>query len=347
MRAQPSRPRSPRSRIELPVGRQEILRWRRQGRRSGAVIGGGGRSTTTCARPLGDGHAWRRVSTNAGAKPGTLVLTSPSASGDGVRRARRRSRRTASAFFRRGARGRGLDEATRDGGSKRSHAGAMDLRHPCRDGHHRLRTARARFEMMQASGATAGSSGRHPLLSGAASRGRGIAPTDQLTSEPDPHRRGPRRLGRGFAPLRCADIGGLLARFRRWGGRRAEACGQGCDGGRIVGVVQRGRSRCGWSSPRNGLRGSQTVARRPDEKRTRVGGGGVDGSGRGSDADAGFLESRTSRARWRGPGRFSGKPAYGMSRVMVPPERAAEAKALLAKREGAAPLSSDADPESE
>jgi hypothetical protein len=36
-----------------------------------------------------------------------------------------------------------------------------------------------------------------------------------------------------------------------------------------------------------------------------------------------------------------------MSRVMVPPERAAEAKALLAKREGAAPLSSDADPESE
>jgi len=66
---------------------------------------------------------------------------------------------------------------------------------------------------------------------------------------------------------------------------------------------------------------------------------------------AGFLESRDIPCEVEGPTGGSPWPenlgAFGMSRVMVPPERAEEAKAILAKREGEAPLSTDAESESE
>jgi len=66
---------------------------------------------------------------------------------------------------------------------------------------------------------------------------------------------------------------------------------------------------------------------------------------------AGFLESRDIPCEVEGPAGGSPWPenlgAFGMSRVMVPPERAEEAKAILAKREGEAPLSTDAESDSE
>jgi hypothetical protein len=66
---------------------------------------------------------------------------------------------------------------------------------------------------------------------------------------------------------------------------------------------------------------------------------------------AGFLESRDIPCEVEGPTGGSPWPenlgAFGMSRVMVPPERAEEAKAILAKREGEAPLSTDGESESE
>ena len=66
---------------------------------------------------------------------------------------------------------------------------------------------------------------------------------------------------------------------------------------------------------------------------------------------AGFLQSRDIPCEVEGPTGGSPWPenlgAFGMSRVMVPPERAEEAKAILAKREGEAPLSTDAESESE
>ena len=63
---------------------------------------------------------------------------------------------------------------------------------------------------------------------------------------------------------------------------------------------------------------------------------------------AGFLQSRDIPCEVEGPTGGSPWPenlgAFGMSRVMVPPERAEEAKTLLARREGE---DSIAEPETE
>ena len=66
---------------------------------------------------------------------------------------------------------------------------------------------------------------------------------------------------------------------------------------------------------------------------------------------AGFLQSRDIPCEVEGPTGGSPWPenlgAFGVSRVMVPPERAEEAKAALAKREGEAPLSTEVESEPE
>lgn len=64
---------------------------------------------------------------------------------------------------------------------------------------------------------------------------------------------------------------------------------------------------------------------------------------------AGFLQSRDIPVVVEGPTGGSPWPenlgAFGMSRVMVPPERAEEAKALLARRENDSANASEAESE--
>ena len=64
---------------------------------------------------------------------------------------------------------------------------------------------------------------------------------------------------------------------------------------------------------------------------------------------AGFLQSRDIPVEVEGPTGGSPWPenlgAFGMSRVMVPPDRAEEAKALLARREGESPKDAEAESE--